>query len=273
MASDIWLVVGLGNPGPTYACHRHNLGFMVVEALAARTGANLAVRGRALAAAARIGTLPGGVPGPRAVLAQPQSFMNLSGGPTSELMTYFGVELDHLVVVHDDLDLPLGEIRLKRGGGEGGHNGLRDISKALGTRDYLRVRLGIGRPPGRQDAASYVLRDFPAAARPEVARLVEQAADAVEQVILHGLEAAQLVFHTRKVPAANPPVKTASAKPDPAGTARTTLPAVTPPKEPLAVTSLTDPVVKTPRVVTPPTKILPVEVPPVETPPGEGPAV
>ncbi|MDR2379513.1 MAG: aminoacyl-tRNA hydrolase [Bifidobacteriaceae bacterium] len=196
--SDVWLVVGLGNPGPDYARNRHNLGFMAVDALAARAGATFSsrARGRALAAAVRVGTLPGGLPGPRAVLAKPQTFMNLSGGPTAELVSYFGVELDHLVVVHDDIDLPAWQVRLKRGGGEGGHNGLRDISKALGTRDYLRVRAGVGRPPGNQDAAAYVLRDFPAGQRADVGLLADQAADAVERVILEGLEAAQLALHS-----------------------------------------------------------------------------
>ncbi|MDR1186642.1 MAG: aminoacyl-tRNA hydrolase [Bifidobacteriaceae bacterium] len=197
--SDVWLVIGLGNPGPDYARNRHNLGFMAVDVLAARAGASFATRaqGRAQAAAARIGVLPGGVPGPRAVLAKPQAFMNLSGGPTAELADYFGVELDRLIVVHDDIDLPAWDIRLKRGGGEGGHNGLRDISKALGSKDYIRVRCGVGRPPGRQEAVTYVLHDFPASQRPDVALLVDKAADAVERVVLEGLDAAQLAFHTR----------------------------------------------------------------------------
>jgi PTH1 family peptidyl-tRNA hydrolase len=203
--SEVWLVVGLGNPGPGYARNRHNLGFMAADALAARAGAVFAWRAgrRALAAAARIGWGPGGAPGPRAVLAKPQLFMNLSGGPTAELMDYFKVGLDHLVVVHDDLDLPPWEVRLKRGGGEGGHNGLRDISQALGSKDYLRVRLGLGRPPRGADAVSYVLRDFPASQRPEVELLANRAADAVEHVILHGLESAQLAFHTRPKPPAD----------------------------------------------------------------------
>jgi PTH1 family peptidyl-tRNA hydrolase len=123
--------------------------------------------------------------------------MNLSGGPVAELIAYFGVDLDRLIVVHDDLDLPAWDIRLKRGGGEGGHNGLRDISRALGSKDYIRVRCGIGRPPGGLDAAAYVLRDFPRSQRSDVALLADRAADAVERVILHGLDSAQLAFHTR----------------------------------------------------------------------------
>ncbi|MDR1799108.1 MAG: aminoacyl-tRNA hydrolase [Bifidobacteriaceae bacterium] len=200
--SDVWLVVGLGNPGEQYASNRHNLGFMATDTLAARAGVSFAARahGRALAAAVRLGLLPGGAPGPRAVLAKPQSFMNLSGGPVSELMAYFGVEPDHLVVIHDDLDLQPFEIKLKLGGGEGGHNGLRDISKALDTKDYLRIRCGIGRPPGTMDAAAYVLRNFPYSQKADVLHMVERAADAAEALVTKGLEAAQLEFHTKAAP-------------------------------------------------------------------------
>jgi PTH1 family peptidyl-tRNA hydrolase len=209
---DVWLVVGLGNPGPTYALNRHNLGFMAADVLAGRYSAAFAPRaqGRALAAAARVGWLDGGRPGPRAVLAKPMKFMNLSGGPVKELMDYFGVDLERLVVVHDDLDLPAWQVRLKRGGGEGGHNGLRDISRALGSKDYVRVRCGIGRPPARIPPVDYVLRDFPASQRPDVALLADKAADAVERVILHGLDAAQLAFHTKPKP---PPVDDAARSP------------------------------------------------------------
>jgi PTH1 family peptidyl-tRNA hydrolase len=195
--SDVYLVVGLGNPGPAYTSSRHNLGFMTLDVLAERTGAHFASRGRSKAAAARIGLLPAGVPGPRAVLAKPQAFMNRSGGPVRELMDYFGLQADRLVVVHDDLDLAPFEVRLKRGGGEGGHNGLRDISQALGTRDYVRVRLGIGRPPGNDDAATYVLHGFPTSQMTDVRLLTDKAADAVERVVLEGLGAAQLAFHTK----------------------------------------------------------------------------
>jgi PTH1 family peptidyl-tRNA hydrolase len=195
----MWLVVGLGNPGPEYAGNRHNLGFMVADELARREDGTFAPRasGRALAAAIRLGMLPGGVPGPRVVLAKPQTFMNLSGGPVSELAGYFGVDPDHILVVHDDLDLPKWEVKIKKGGGEGGHNGLKDISKALGTRDYVRVRCGIGRPPGTMDAAAYVLRNFPYSVKPEVAHMVSRAADAVTAVVTEGLDAAQLAFHTK----------------------------------------------------------------------------
>ncbi|MCL2802515.1 MAG: aminoacyl-tRNA hydrolase [Micrococcales bacterium] len=195
----MWLIAGLGNPGAKYAATRHNLGYLVADELAARTGVGFASRanGRALAAAVRIGLGPGGVPGPRAVLAKPLSYMNLSGGPVSQLVAYFGIDPEHVIVVHDDLDLPAFELKLKRGGGEGGHNGLKDISKALGTKDYIRVRAGIGRPPGQVAAADYVLGPFPQAQNPDVADLVERAANAVEMIVLKGLDSAQLKFHSK----------------------------------------------------------------------------
>jgi PTH1 family peptidyl-tRNA hydrolase len=179
---------------------------MAADVLASRAAASFARRahGRALAAAARIGVAPGGLPGPRAVLVKPQTFMNLAGGPTAELANYFGVSYEQVVVIHDDLDLPPWEVRVKRGGGEGGHNGLRDITKALGTRDYLRVRLGIGRPPGSVAAADFVLRDFPGSQAADVALLADKAADAVERLIIEGLAATQLVFHTRPEAAREP---------------------------------------------------------------------
>jgi PTH1 family peptidyl-tRNA hydrolase len=198
-SSDLRLVVGLGNPGEKYARNRHNLGAMVVDELAQRAGLarfTLAPRPQVLVASARVGVRPGGAPGPLVVLAKPTSYMNLSGGPVRAVATRFDVPPERIVVVHDELDLPFGVVRLKAGGGEGGHNGVRDVTRALGTRDYVRVRLGIGRPPGRQDAADYVLRDFPAAQRAEVAALVARGADAVERLVLDGLGPAQLAFHT-----------------------------------------------------------------------------
>jgi PTH1 family peptidyl-tRNA hydrolase len=155
---DSWLIVGLGNPGPTYAGNRHNIGAMVVDELAARAGASLrAHKARAQVAEVRLGTLPGGAPGPRAILARPLSYMNESGGPVAGLVQFFKIPLERIIVVHDEIDIPFASVRLKRGGGEGGHNGLRSVSKSLGSKDYLRVRLGVGRPPGRMDAAAYVL--------------------------------------------------------------------------------------------------------------------
>ncbi|MEE6281337.1 aminoacyl-tRNA hydrolase [Georgenia sunbinii] len=197
MSSGTWLVVGLGNPGAKYAGNRHNVGAMVVDTLARRAGTALTShKARAHAADVRLGTLPGGRPGPRVVLAVPGGYMNLSGGPVNALAAFYDLEPDRILVVHDELDLPPHRLRLKRGGGEGGHNGLRSISSALGTRDYVRLRVGIGRPPGRMDAADYVLRDFATTERPEVLVTLEEAADAVTDVVTEGLESAQLRLHT-----------------------------------------------------------------------------
>jgi PTH1 family peptidyl-tRNA hydrolase len=192
-----WLVVGLGNPGPKYAGNRHNVGAMVVDELVSRGSTRLtAHKARAAVATVRVGTLPGGAPGPAVVVAVPSSYMNESGGPVKALMGFFSVEVDRLLVVHDELDIPAGEVRLKKGGGEGGHNGLRSISSALGSKDYLRVRVGIGRPPGRMDAADFVLRDFGTAERKELPFLIADAADAVEMVVTQGLVLAQQKFHS-----------------------------------------------------------------------------
>jgi len=192
-----WLIVGLGNPGPSYAGHRHNVGAMVVAELAARAGASLrSHKARAVAAEVRIGTLPGGAPGPRAVLATPLSYMNESGGPVAGLMSFYKVPVENLIVIHDELDIPFADVRLKLGGGEGGHNGLRSITKSVGTRDYLRVRVGIGRPPGRMDAADYVLHDFSGSERSEVPLLISDAADALERLVAEGLLAAQQHWHS-----------------------------------------------------------------------------
>jgi PTH1 family peptidyl-tRNA hydrolase len=198
---DTWLVVGLGNPGPRYAGNRHNVGAMVVDELASRHGGGRlkSHKTRAGVAEARLGVLPGGAPGPRAVLAVPSSYMNESGGPVKALLQFYGLTADRLVVIHDELDIPAAAVRLKQGGGEGGHNGLRSISSALGTRDYLRVRVGIGRPPGRMDPADFVLRDFSVAERKELPFLLGDAADAVEQLVTEGLPAAQQRWHSPAV--------------------------------------------------------------------------
>ena len=188
---NTWLVVGLGNPGPGYAGNRHNVGQMVASELAGRMSASFkAARGNALVAEGRIGDA-------RLIVAKPLSFMNLSGGPTSALLKYFKLDASRLIVVHDELDIPFDTLRLKFGGGNGGHNGIRDISTAIGTPDYVRVRVGIGRPPGRQDAASFVLKDFSGSERSTLPVLVSDAADAVEQIATEGLTAAQLKFHTK----------------------------------------------------------------------------
>lgn len=195
---DPWLIVGLGNPGPKYAGNRHNIGAMVIADLAQQAGASAKEhKARAWVSEIRLGTLPGGVPGPRAVLAQPMTYMNVSGGPVANLAKFYKVPLEQIVVIHDELDIDFGLTRLKRGGGEGGHNGLRSISQSLGTKDYLRVRLGIGRPPGRQDPADYVLADFPARDKVEVELLIGDGVDAVTDLVHTGLEATQQRFHSR----------------------------------------------------------------------------
>lgn len=188
-----WLVVGPGNPGPTYAEHRHNVGQQVVDLLAERIGSRFRAhsRGRADVVEGRIG----GVPGVRAVLAKPRSYMNLSGGPVANLLSFYKIEPERLVVIHDELDLPFGTLRLKFGGGDNGHNGLKSIRRSIGTGDYFRVRVGIGRPPGRRDPADFVLSPFNAAERAELPLIVDRAADAVECLVVEGLERAQNAYH------------------------------------------------------------------------------
>ena len=190
MAPGPALVVGLGNPGPDYTETRHNVGVRVVEILASRAGG-----GRFTKHKTNADVLEGRLAGRRAVLAVPRTYMNVSGGPVAGLLRYYGVSPADLVVVHDDLDLGFGVVRLKQGGGEGGHNGLRSISTSIGTKDYLRVRVGIGRPPGRQDPADFVLKRFSGAERKELDFVVDLAADAAEALLLDGLEPAQNRFH------------------------------------------------------------------------------
>lgn len=189
------LVVGLGNPGPKYAATRHNIGFMVVDELAERvtpSPANFSVHKRSNAEIAQIRI------GERSViLAKPRSFMNLSGGPVKALASYFGVCPANIVIIHDELDLDPGVVRLKLGGGENGHNGLKSTSKSLGTRDYVRVRMGIGRPPGRMDPADYVLRPIPQSECAALAIQCADAADAVELIAIRGLGIAQNEIHSR----------------------------------------------------------------------------
>jgi len=187
--TEPWLVAGLGNPGPGYAATRHNAGFMVADLLAERMG------GKFKAHKGGADVLEGRVAGQRVVLAKPRSFMNLSGGPTAAALNFFKVPLEQLVVVHDELDIDYGLLRLKRGGGDGGHNGLKSITKSLGSKEYLRVRFGIGRPPGRQDPADYVLKPFSSVEAKELALNVDRAADAVEALLTGSLEAAQNTYH------------------------------------------------------------------------------
>ncbi len=189
MPEPLWLVVGLGNPGPTYAGNRHHVGFMVADLLAERVG------GRWKAHKGRADLVEGRLAGARVLLAKPKTYMNLSGGPTASLRDFFKVPVGQIVAVHDELDIACGTVRLKLGGGDNGHNGLRSLTTSLGSKDYLRVRVGIGRPPGRQDPADFVLKDFSAAERKDLGFHVDRAADAVEALLTGPLETAQNTFH------------------------------------------------------------------------------
>jgi|SRR6266851_108302 len=194
MAEERWLIVGLGNPGPGYAGNRHNAGYLVAEVLAARIGARFRRgKSRAQVADGRLASLP-------VTLAKPLTYMNESGGPVAGLRDYYRLAAERIAVIHDELDLPFGTIRLKLGGGDNGHNGLRSVTGSLGTRDYHRVRFGIGRPPGRQDPAAFVLRDFAAAERKDLPYLIDRAADAAEMLLADGLSAAQNAFHAAESP-------------------------------------------------------------------------
>ncbi|MET8147031.1 aminoacyl-tRNA hydrolase [Actinoplanes sp. NPDC049668] len=187
-----WLVVGLGNPGREYAGNRHNVGFMVADLLGSRLGGKFGRHKRAVAEVAE-GRL--GFGGPKLILAKPLTYMNLAGAPVTALSQFFKVPVEHVIAVHDELDVPYGQVRAKRGGGEGGHNGLRSMSRSLASKEYARVRVGIGRPPGRQDPADYVLSDFSGTERKELDFLVDRAADVVEAVVLEGVEWAQNKYH------------------------------------------------------------------------------
>lgn len=192
VSDNTWLVVGLGNPGAQYAGNRHNVGQMVADELASRVGATF----KSHKTPSRVAEGFLGPGRPKLVLAKPNSYMNTSGGPVSALLKFYSLDVDRLIVVHDELDIPFDTVRLKRGGGHGGHNGLRDIQKAAGSPEFTRVRVGIGRPPGRMDAADYVLRDFAGAEREALPNLLADAADAVESIVSDGLIAAQQRFHS-----------------------------------------------------------------------------
>jgi PTH1 family peptidyl-tRNA hydrolase len=191
-----WLVVGLGNPGPSYAGHRHNVGFLVVDELARRAGGRFSVAKGLRAETAEVRLGPPGVDVPRLVLAKSRTFMNETGNAVSRLLGYYGLELDRMIVVHDELDIDPGQLRVKFGGGDNGHNGLRSIRASLGSGDFYRVRVGIGRPPGRQDPADFLLSNFPPSAREAVAAEVNRAADAVESLVTVGLERTQNTFNS-----------------------------------------------------------------------------
>jgi peptidyl-tRNA hydrolase, PTH1 family len=187
---DRWLIIGLGNPGPEYAGNRHNVGFMCADLLATQIGSTFKRdRSRAMAANGRLGGVP-------VTLAKPLSFMNLSGGAVASLRAFYKLPAERILVMHDELDLPFDTIRLKLGGGDNGHNGLRSVTAALGTRDYHRLRIGIGRPPGRMDPADFVLRNFSPAERKELPDILGRSADAVETLLTRGLAAAQNAFHS-----------------------------------------------------------------------------
>ena len=190
-----WLVVGLGNPGPAFASHRHNVGYRVADELARRISVRLRVlRGcRAEVAEGRIG--PPGSEAPRLVLAKSRTFMNETGWAVTRLLSYYKLELAQMIVVHDELDIEPGQLRVKFGGGDNGHNGLRSIRKSLGSGDFFRVRIGVGRPPGRQDPANYLLSNFPTSAREAVEVEIRRAADAVESLVVLGLDKTQSAFN------------------------------------------------------------------------------
>jgi peptidyl-tRNA hydrolase, PTH1 family len=193
--TDVWLVVGLGNPGPAYAGHRHNVGYLVDDVLAERMGSPFRTHksGRADVVEGRLGPL--GAETPRVVLARPRSYMNESGGAVSTLAKFYKVPPERIIAVHDELDIPYGALRVKLGGGDNGHNGLRSMRSSLGTGDFYRVRVGIGRPPGRQDPADFVLSNYSATERKDLEINVVEAADAVESLVADGLEKTQQRFN------------------------------------------------------------------------------
>ncbi|WP_181311595.1 aminoacyl-tRNA hydrolase [Nocardioides campestrisoli] len=195
MSADVWLVVGLGNPGPKYAGNRHNVGYLVNEQLAERLGSGFRAHktGRADVVEGRLGSP--GTPGPRLVLVRPKCYMNETGGPVSAVAKFYGVPPERIIAIHDELDIDFGTLRLKKGGGDNGHNGLRSMRASLGTGDFYRVRAGIGRPPGRQDVADFVLSDYSSKERKELPIQLVEAADAVECLITEGLEKAQQQFN------------------------------------------------------------------------------
>ena len=190
--SDAWLIVGLGNPGPEYEKTRHNIGQMVLDELAKEVGGSFKKHSKASAVVVE-GRL--GFGGPKVILMKSLGYMNTSGGPVSAVAKFYGIDPDHIIVVHDELDIPFDTIKLKIGGGEGGHNGLRDITKALGTKDYYRVRTGIGRPPERMDTADFVLKPFSSTEAKDLPFLISNAADATMMLVKEGLLATQQRYH------------------------------------------------------------------------------
>ena len=194
--TEVWLVVGLGNPGPAYAGHRHNVGYLVADELADRMGASFRAHksGRAEVVEGRFAA-PGS-DGPRIVLVRPRTYMNETGGAVKQLATFYKVPTERIVAVHDELDLPFDTMRVKLGGGDNGHNGVRSLRAALGSGDFHRVRIGIGRPPGRQDVADFVLSNYSTTERKDLPLQVVTAADAVESLVADGLERTQARFNS-----------------------------------------------------------------------------
>jgi PTH1 family peptidyl-tRNA hydrolase len=186
VADDVWLVVGLGNPGPSYAKTRHNVGQLAADELAARVGGGWKQHKQA-----RAEVIETRISGIRTILAKPRSYMNESGGPVSGLLKFFKVELSSLVVIHDELDIDFGTLRAKFGGGDNGHNGLKSLRKSLGTGEYYRLRFGVGRPPGRQNPADFVLNEFSPTERKDLPFALDRTADAVECLLTDGLEVTQ----------------------------------------------------------------------------------
>ncbi len=195
--AQVWLIVGLGNPGPTYAGHRHNIGYLVTDELARRLGSGWRAHktGRAEVVEGRIGP-PGLADAPRVVLARPRSYMNEVGGATKALASFYKVPPERVVAIHDELDIGFGTLRVKLGGGDNGHNGLKSLRSSFGTGDFHRVRAGIGRPPGRQEVADFVLSNYSTTERKELPFQVDTAADAVESLIARGLAATQGDFNS-----------------------------------------------------------------------------
>lgn len=181
-------MVGLGNPGQEYVETRHNIGQMVVEHWAEQSGAQMS-RLKSFGSVAKVSR------DPAIYVAETAGYMNVSGPPAKQMASYYGVEPSQVVVIHDDLDLPFGAMRLKFGGGHGGHNGIKSLQAAFATAEFFRVRLGIGRPPGQMDPAKYVLNRFDKDQRTEIPHLIERATDAVHLLIRDGLTAAQQRYH------------------------------------------------------------------------------
>jgi PTH1 family peptidyl-tRNA hydrolase len=185
-----WLIVGLGNPGPTYANTRHNVGYLVADVLAERIGAAFKAH-----PSKRADVVEGRLADLRVVIARARSYMNESGGAVSTLAKYYDIDAEQVIAIHDEIDIGLGQLRVKFGGGDNGHNGLKSLRKSLGTGDFFRVRVGVGRPQGSTEVHDHVLKAFTSAERKEVPFLVAEAADAVESLISKGLEPTQAAFN------------------------------------------------------------------------------